>query len=891
MKGSKAMKKNKKWIIIGASAAAALILVIGIILFMVFRNKYLEKLSYDDVGDTMYEHTAIVAKDGLWYLEIGGDLSEKGYTYLKSINDFYTSDELSHLSSRQIFPYYLARTEDFGNYLLLDTSGREFRIEGDNFSLSEVALPYLIFVNNTNSRMAALSLLSLQSELSTRSDTEIAFSQTFPSLSAHKFDEDSETYDYLFAKSNNEEKPHSIFSSTGARLLSGSEISPRILEKENGDPVFYFTDESTHALYTAKGEKLSEKADAPVIAKNRQWGYQLCESSATASTAEEQYLLIFTADHSFTLSDTDYDLSTLHALDGCLWLRRLHDDSYTVVTPKTKNTVQYLTLREEDGFLAVTLPNTSDQIYLDTHGRELMRSPYDDMKRHELSYGDCTLLSSARCNAESAKTVSFFFTSHDREAVRLDLPTHSTLSAAPNLWGEDTESEPLYLIGETDQDGTPLTRLYAPFAVSPRSEAYHTLDFYSHGGIFWAIGTSYTRERYDILDPVNNRVSLTIEAKSGDLARLTFEFCDTDALLADATDEDSSVPMLLLKLSRYDENQPKAVAARYFALYRTAPAESKTFQNTTLQAKELGQNLLLSHPYRFFGAENCLAVYSLSGTRIFRLDASCSLTEYASTPYHVSDILTDASDPLRYFLKIIPFSDGSDLLMESDTYGLADLQGNLILSPYYEDITAADGDCFVVTLRNAQGVISYRKGKQKTLVDFRYSYITPLGEGAFAALRRDGVCELFEGNDRIGKGELQSITSVRHARTDDDGYPIYSDVLLFNLDGTLYRHTPKEAYPPLCTWVTVPDSLSDALTDRRAKLVGYYDALGSLERTELLLPTVSDQKEFTESHTEIWYASSLAQKQTEPVTAEEILESSEFFFHLYPSVSASEETE
>lgn len=883
------MKKSKKWIIIGSSVAALLILVIGIILFLVFRNTYLEKLSYDDVGDTMYEHTAIVAEDGLWYLEIGGERSEKGYTYLKSVNDFYTSTELSHLSSRQLFPYYLARTEGYGNYLLLDTSGREYRIEGDNFSLSEAALPYLIFVNNTNSRMAALSLLSLQSELSTRSDTEIAFSQTFPSLSAHKFDEDSENYDYLFAKSNNEEKPHSIFSSTGTRLLNGGEISTRILEKENGDPVYYFVDESTHALYTAKGEKLSEQADSPVIAQNRQWGYQLCKTSATAGTAEEQYLLIFTADHSFTLSDTEYDLSTLRTMEGCLWLRRLHDDSYTVVTPKTKNTVQYLTLREEDGFLAVTLPNTSDQIYLDTHGRELLRSPYDDMKRHELSYGDCTLLSSARCNAESVKTVSFFFTSHDREAVRLDLPTHSSLSAAPNLWGEDEEGEPLYLISETDLDGTPLTRLYAPFAVSPRSEAYHTLDFYSHGGILWAIGTSYTRECYDILDPVNNRVSLAIEAKSGDLARLTFEFCDADALLADATNEDSSVPMLLLKLSRYDENQPKAVAARYFALYRTAPSDSNTFQNTTLQAKELGQNLLLSHPYRFFGAENCLAVYSLSGTRIFRLDESYSLTEYASVPYHVTDVLPDTSHPLQYFLKVIPFTDGSDLLMNSDTFGLTDLQGNLILSPYYEDIIAADGDCFVVTLRNAQGVVTYRKGKQKTLIDFRYTSITSLGEGAYAALRRDGLWELFEGNDRIGKGDLQSISSVRHARTDDDGYPIYSDVLLFNLDGTLYRHIPTEAYPPLCTHVTVSPSLSHELADRRAKLVSYYDAFGKLERTELLLPTVSDQKEFTESHTDVWYASALEKKQTEPVTAEEILGSSEFFFHLYPPILTAEE--
>lgn len=883
------MKKRTKLIILIASATALLCLVTALILFAVFKDSYLEELPYDNVGETAYENVAIVAEDGLWYLEQQGVRSEKGYSFLKSVNDFYTSEDTADLATRHLYPYYLARTADYGNYLLVDPAGAEYRITGDNFSLSEVCLPYLIFTNNTNSRMAAISLQSLASDLSARSDNEIAFSITFPTLEPRKFEEDSETYDYLFTKSNSEDKGHTVYSAAGAKLVVGSEITTRILENEAGEPVYYFVDEATYALYTAKGERLSLGGDAPVLAENGQWGYQLCHANSAPGTTEERFLLVFSADHSMTFSDTEYNLDDLHVREGCLWFGRLHDDNVTVASPLNKSAVAYHSLSEENGMLSVTLPNTADRIYLDDFGRELCRSPYTDMQRHELSDGDCTVLTSARCNAESAKTVSFFFTAPNRQAVRLDLPTHSSLSPAPRLWSEEEELMPLYLISETDTDGTPLTRLYAPFAVNPQSDAYHTLDFYSHGGILWALGTSYTREKYDLIDPVNNRISLSIDAKSGNLARLTFEYCDTDALLADATDEESGVPVIILKLARYDENQLRAVAARYFALYRTAPFESDTFQNTTLQARELGQNLLLSHPYRFFGEKNCLAVYSLTGTRVFRLDEAYSLDEYATLPYHVTDVLSDVSDPLRYFLKFIPFTDGSDLLMESDCFGLADLKGNLLLSPYYEDITFADGDYFGVTLKKAEGVVTLKKGEVKTVIDFRYASVTPLGDGGFAALRRDGVCELYRGDDKIGKGELQSIGTVRHTKTDADGYPIYSDWILLNLDGTLYRHELQGAYPPLCHRVSAPTSLSNALTDRRAKLVSYYDENGKLSKTDLLLPTVSDGKDFGEAHAlATWYAYATAQKQTAPVSAEEILASEEYFFHLYPPATVEE---
>ncbi len=881
------MKKRTKWIILAASVLTVLLVIIGIILFAVLRDPYLDKLPYDDMNETMYRNTAIVAEDGLWYLEIGGERSKNGYTYLKSVNDFYQSEQTEDLASRYLFEYYLAKTSDQGNYLLLDGVGREYRLSGDNFSLTEVALPYLIFTNNTNSRMAALSLFSLQSELSSHSENELALTQTFPSLSAHKFDSDSELYDYLLVRTDSEEKTESVYSSSGARLLSGTHIRSLVFENKNEEPVYYFLDEGTFSLYTAKGIQLSDQATEPILSEDESWGYQVFEKSAAGGT-KEKILLVFTAEHSFTLSDTEYDPDTLQIWKNCFWLRKLHADTYTVVCPETKTITDYDTLRAEEGLLVATLANEPNKIYLDSSGKELLRSPYDDMQQHELSGDRCTVLTSIRCNAEGNKTISYFFTSPDREAVRLDLPLHSSISKAPDP-SSSKKKAPIYLISETDQDGTPLVRIYSPFSVNTQSNAYHTLDFYCHGGILWAMGTSYTGETYDILDPVNNRVSLSIAAKSGDLARLTFEYCDVNALLSSPTKEDSSVPVLLLKLARYDEKHTQAVAARYFALYRTAAAESKNFQNTTLQVKELGQNLLLSQPYRFFGPENCLAIYSLSGTRIFRLDESCSLVEHASIPYHVTDLLADRSDPSLYHFVITAITDGSVDLSQSARVGLADSGGNLLLSPYYETIEDVDQNRFTVTLRNAQGVVEYREGKIKTLIDFRYVSIIPLGDGGYAALRRDGTCDLYEGGNKLGKGDLQSIASIVHARPDDDGYLVYSTSVLLNLNGRLYLHAAEQSHAPICRSVTLPDSYSFELTDRRAKLISYYDTSGKLTETDLLLPTVTDEKAFTENHTDTWFSSALPQKQTEPVSVEDVLASEDHFFHLYPAATQSDE--
>ncbi len=880
------MKKKTKWILI-ACASLLVLLTAAIIVTLILNDSYLEKLPYDGVHETVYNNVQIVNDDGQFYLVVSGVRSPNGYSYLKSVNDYYTGTTQKDLATRQLYNYYLAKKSGDANYWLVNSDGSEYRITGENFSLSEVALPYLIFTHNTSARKAAISLRSLQSDLSAHSGNSLALSHTFTELSPYKSDARKEIYDYLFAEDHTAEKKHSVFSSSGARLIQADALAPLLIEKENNDASCYFLDEKNHVLYSAKGELLSQGDSAPFMSPDGTWGYQYSTSPASMSASTDQSVCFFSAEHTFSITNWDYDLSTLRVFGDCLLVDHLHEDAVSVICPLTGEIRPYATAVEKDGFILATPLIGSDWIYIGLGGAELLHSAYDDMKLHAVSTEDCLVFSSPLYNAQTREHHSYFFTTDGKAAVELKLPLEASLSLPDRLCTEETDT-PIFLLTQNDQDGTPLHQIYTPFSVNTESAAYHAIDFYCHGGILWALGTSYTKECYDILDPVNNVLTISVAAKTTDLARLSFEHCDTSILLSNAYDQQSGIPLQIIKLNRYEDKVSGIAATRYFAIYRTAVSSSKSFQSATLQVKELGQNLLLDEPYRFFEEENVLAIYSTSGSRIYRFDDTNHLIESASTPYYVCDILSDRADATRCYLKITSLSDRGALLQENIHYGVADSEGTLLLSPSYDDILDAEDNRFVVSLRQAYGVVEARNGKTVTLIDFEYAYIHALADGAYLSARGDdGRFNLYEGDKRIKKNIL-SFSTVEIANADADGYPVYAEAVLLNINGTLYFHNPKTFEAPRCHSVELPDSHSSALTDRRAKLVSYYDESGALTASDLLLPTMTDQKNFLENHVGEWYTSPKEEEQIAPVTVEDILSSPDYFFRLYPKVSADE---
>ncbi len=875
------MKKSTKWILI-ASGVLLVLLTVAIIIAIAVKDSYLEKLPYDEIHSTAYNQTKIVSEDGLFYLVTDGAQSKEGYSYLKSVNDFYEENGTNDSSFRPLYEYYLAKKPNDTNYWLVHSNGSEYRIEGDNLSLTEASLPFLIFRSNANSRMSALSLRSLDSNLSATGEGTLTLTQTHLYLHAQKADGERVGYDYLVAQNDQEGKQCTVYSAQGTALLDGGTPSLLSFERESGDLCYYFIDTNDHKTYSSTGELLASGDTDPVLSSDESWAYQLCKGNDTIS---EDSLFLFSAEQAFSVSGREYDLSTLRILEGCIVVERLHEHAIDVISPTTREITSYQSVAERDGILLASQADVPDWIYLSLEGKELLRSSYDDMKLHELTTDLCYVLTSPSYNNSlPEKSYAYFFSSGNGASAEKRLALDETVRIPEGLCLEDTSS-PVYLIAGSDQDGTPLYRIYTPFSSQPESNIYHEIDFYCHGGIVWALGTSYTRESYDVLDPVNNLLTISIAAKNTDLARLSLSYCETQSLLSDPYNSQSGIHTVILKLTRYEDKQAGVVATRYFAIYRSALAASPAFATASLQVKELGQNLLLNHPYDFYPEENALVIHHATGSRVYRFNDANRLEERASVPYYVDGILRDGANASKLYLKISSVTDQTRLLTQSERFGIADETGTILLAPVYETISYAEQNRFIAISRNAYGVVEYDEGKLRTLVDFEYRRVIPLADGAYLATASDGTYELFLGDQRLERGIL-NYTPIQMARVNEDGYVVYATAPLLNIEGRLYFHEPEQYAPLAADGAASPVSHSGELTDRRVKLISYYDESGALSASDLLLPTVTDQKNFETNHTGEWYTSPVAKEQEAPLTRKDILASSDHFFHLYPKVGA-----
>jgi hypothetical protein len=309
-------------------------------------------------------------------------------------------------------------------------------------------------------------------------------------------------------------------------------------------------------------------------------------------------------------------------------------------------------------------------------------------------------------------------------------------------------------------------------------------------------------------------------------------------------------------------------------LYRSASSASENFNNGTLRVAEVGMNLLRSNPFTFFANDNCLVLNGIGTSRVFRLNDSNILTEAASIPYSVKQIVYDSAD--RSLLYYVVESEGGNK-------GLYDKDGNMVLAPYYDAIYSLENGRFVVSLRGGVGVLEYRKSKVKQIIDYSYVSIEALSDNGYIALDGNGNCVLYEGDDIVKKDPIQSQNVITHYSLADDGtLKIRYDTLL-SINGDLYIHRSETVYEPKSESFEVPMLEYRDIENKRAKLIQYY-VDGKIESTEVIYPTddyVAAYNIKQSPNDAGWFFSDEAAAQVLPIIKEDVLASSNYVVSVY----------
>lgn len=812
--------KKKAFLILGIVVLA--LLLITVTLTLIFHKGYLQKTDYDHVSEVAYNDWRIVGRNGLFYLSRDGKIVGDGYVSLQSVNDAYTdmSPDWQSADDLIFYDFYIARRAGESEYYLLSAEGDEYRISGDNYSLSEIRLPYLIFVNNTTGRHAVLSLDKLDSDLSYRSGSELTL-KPFTSVSAVRNDPDRLLYTHLETYDASAEHPYSIFSKNGTCLFSSKNFEKNAYTWGDAYRAVYYRDLAANTVYAADGTLLGHGVVA-LHEVGGAWGWLRC----TDETGQENRLLILSPRKGILLSEKDYDLSAPTILDGSL-LVPLADGEGMALVAATDGKVTTCSHAEvtPEGIVVATPAEGDTRLLLSENATLLMKTAYTDMVAlPALSDADCYVFESARYNEEHGGRY-LHFTREGSEAVTVGLSAGvaiDKLSAQGNVPVSGS-----FLLTETAENGAVLYRLLVPFTTRMFSDTYDRLDVYSQAGIFWARGTSYSRLTHSFLDPVSGQTAATVTCTEEEMALALFEFVTVDSLLPDPYDAESAVPILMLRLSYEGQDLTVANTVRYFALYRSAAASARAFQAGTLRVTEIGKGLLRTNPFELFPKDNVLICHDADSSRVYRLSEANVLVEVAAVPYHVTAIMHDRSDPaLLYFL------------VESETgkMGLYDENGSPVLAPYYDDIFAADGGHFVVSLRGAWGVVEYTAGTLRQVLDYLYVQIVPLPDHAYLAKNGNGEAFLFEGKSLLNDRAVQSYRLLRSYRINENGELCYRLSLLISIEGQLSLHDCEIDFRPTVTDFVHPTVTDTSIENERA-LVIYYDHNGKRVDMDVIMPT------------------------------------------------------
>lgn len=808
---------KKKYILIPLICFIILI-AITVTVAVSMRTGYLEKLTYDHIANTVYNGVEIVGEDGLFYLVKDGKKLSDGYASIKSVNDYYENIKELTEKGKQVtlFDYYIARTAENSDYMLISSNGDKVVISRDSYSLDEenTRMPYLVFTDNSNGLKSAISLQRLDSDISYKSGNELTL-RPFKSIKTFSTSENSSMCTYLETEDISDGSQRSYFRSDGIKITSGESIETITLYKKNDSKTkyVYFYNIDEQKIISTSGELVAGNITERFRITAESWQYVLCDSA----NSEERYATVFSPEKKFTLSSDDYALDTVTAFESCITVQK-NTESTADVIGITGVTLGTYTSVQANGCVLTASNTDGSYSYIGQDGTPIMHGAYGDMQPIEaLSCDSCTVFSSAQYNSHNS-SVYYHFARGGSAVYTLNI-TDSEIE----LLDSDTSS---YLIKKNADGKTGYTFL-APFSTVKTSREYNAYSLNRHNGVTWLLAENYSDGIIDIVDTVTAKAVFSLNASDEDFAKYSFSHCDNIALATNALDTDTAVHISIVKLEKY-ESEAVLGSTKYYAVYRSAPSSSENCFSALLNVLELGSDLLMKEPYKAYPADNYLIVHSPSGSNVFSLNEAFVMSGIASVPYRIERIISDSADIEKdYFV----------VKTDSGAEGLYNTDSECVLAPYYGKITAIEGKYITVKLSGAYGVIAAKSnGKTTTVIDFMYSKITPLGDNGYYAITGEGHVDIYDKDVKVLSKSIQSHQTVSAFSDSEDGDIILSYWHVFSANAKLYVHRSEQKAKLTFSEYNVPEVTAPEVLNKRSTVIYYYSDTALLH-TQVIHPT------------------------------------------------------
>ena len=863
---------KKRYIIIPTVCIAVLIAII-VCVALILNTGYLKKLPYDHVNSSVYNGIEVVGDDGLFYLMKNGKKISKGYVSLQSVNDFYTySDDGGLLDAARtgkqvtLFDHYLAKAEDSSAYILVDAQGEELKITGESLSLDKkkTRLPYLVFTDNSNGRKCVISLFCLDSDLSYQSGSELTL-RPFKSVSIEGASEKSALYEYLVTEDITEEEEKSYFTQDGIKITSGMQLSSfSLISKTEKREYVYVYNADDQKIFSAKGELVASDVSEILRTEYTDWRYAVCNNAESGKSR----IVVISPRRAISLSDEDYKLQTVWALDNCVVIARNGDtESFDVINVNTSRTVNYQSAVPNVSVITATAKDGSFR-YINGEGFEILSSNYGDMiPVAELSGKTYAAFTSASYNADNGGTEHIHFASAGKDVYTLELTEEMSISKL--FFSADVDFA-CYRIDVTKDQKT-VSELLSPFSTASNQTVYNSVDAFFQNGVAWILAASYEKGAYDIVDPLSSLPITSVKCSAEDFAKYVFEHTDNIALATDKNDPDTAVHMTVVKVSKYDRDD-LMTSLRYLVLSRSLPIAYAGYDNATLSVTDIGTELLIDTPMDVYTDKNYLVTHTASGSCVYSVDTEdYQLVETVSLPYRITDIITDAQNPSVHYFTV---------KTDSGLEGVYSKDAEPILAPYYESIAHADDGYFAVKLKGAWGVIRSKGSGVKTVVDFKYSEILPIGDKGYVAVNGEGTTEIYSGKKIVLAESIQSIKYIYSYTANENGTLRVSRMTLVSADAKLYIHRSEQVMFLSFGEYGKCQTQLDGVLNKTAKVIYYYQGAECIH-TQVIYPTDTDYGLLGAEEGALWYETADAKKQIEPVTKEQVFDSGKRIIKLY----------
>ncbi|MGM9683377.1 MAG: hypothetical protein ACI3XQ_07245 [Eubacteriales bacterium] len=870
----------KKKILVGVIAAAALLITALLIVLTVNRiDRYLTAEKYDYIENTAYNGVRIVGKDGEFHLERDGEYISGAYASIRSVNDFYDT-RIGNLIGEskkpvKLYDYYLARRSEEPEFYLIGAMGEEYRIVGGNYSIDSALMPVLIFRDNGTGKMALLSLERLDSGLSALANGEIIL-QNFNSDLSLEYEDigPSEICTYIKASYDNDgQTKTSIFDASGSLIMSGYEVRAFTVcdDTETERTFFYCVDSGT--LVSLDGKINISGIQSPSdVDFQPDWGICRFNNEKDGKTA---YILLGVED-SVLLSSDVYDFSDMVATESAIAVKNTEKGLYAVVsvfdsTRKYYDEVicigNYMVARET--------ADASVRDYLDSRGKLLVSHDGAALTLNTTLSGDGYYVFD-NPDAETGKK-EYIVCAASKDAHSIIIDSTSVLTRLTVKGNYGIYDGALFMETSSDEDGRKSYRIHSPLESNAEGLRYDSIDVYETDGILFALAASYDRELYDFIDLPSNTVVSSFGCAKEDFALMSFEHIDSISLISDRTERNSSVPVMIVTLKKYTNSAGDTESVRYLAIFRNAPYGDKAFEYAQLSVYELGKNLCTDDPITFFENSSCFSINKDASSAIYALNHDGKLVQLFDIPYRVAGMISDVSDPDTHYLKVCS---------DSEYYGLYDMDGNEILAPYYTAIRFVDSSYIGVRTGTGYGVLSLKKGKISTVIDMKYSSVSPLGEGGFLLVDGNEHTYVFRGKKMICDDPVNGVSYITDYSGDENGYS-YTKTVVLNIGGVKYTHKYNSSESVYRTEFNSGNHTTIYTLNKRAKVV-YYRKDGALVGTDVIFPDAYSSEQFrTSSDTVfdsatdgVWCYPSATNTYYTPVTKQDVIDNNDNIINL-----------